>query len=114
MPRWMLMVALLGSLVLPTRAPVAAQGGCELAPFPDLVPRSADQARTDGFGASNFTELMVDKGFAVAWFTRDGNRLGGISEVTVQADGTTYRTTFQDYAAHVLLQTEVAQDYVEQ
>ncbi|HEY7067725.1 MAG TPA: hypothetical protein VII06_40085 [Chloroflexota bacterium] len=81
-------------------------------PFPELVPRSPAEARTDGFGGSNFAELMVDKGYAVAWLTRDGNRLGGISEAVVQADGTTYRTTFQDYAAHILLQAEVAQDYI--
>jgi hypothetical protein len=93
---------------------VVQHGSGVYPPFPNLVSRSAAEARTDGFGASNFTELMVDKGYAVAWFTRDGNRLGGITEVVVRADGTTYRSTFQDYAAHVLLQAEVAQDYVAQ
>ncbi|MBV9119825.1 MAG: hypothetical protein JOZ39_03880 [Chloroflexi bacterium] len=78
-----------------------------------LKPRSRADLFTPGTGAHLFAEVMVDRGYAVAYLRKDASRPPlGVTTATLE-DGSTIRTTFVGHVALPFAMVLLAQDYVE-
>jgi hypothetical protein len=77
-----------------------------------LVERSDRDVFTRGLGRNTYLELMMDKGYAVAWFRKDAARPPeGVSVATAE-DGTAIRTNHHCHVALLLAMAEFAQNAV--
>lgn len=75
-----------------------------------LVPRSADGSFTEGLGANVYAELLLDRGYAVAWIRKDEIRPpGGVNRATLASDGSTVRVSHHSNVAYTLGLIEFAQ-----
>ncbi|MBV9004347.1 MAG: hypothetical protein JO181_06780 [Solirubrobacterales bacterium] len=80
-------------------------GDCERIAAPGtLVPRDPSGV-TPGLGANLFTEVMIDRGYAVAWLRKDAVRPPGGFSKAILADGRVIRTT---HVAHAGLAVALA------
>lgn len=88
-------------------------GDCEgQAPAGTLLARDPSGV-TPGLGANLFAEVMIDRGYAVAWLRKDAVRPPGGFSKAVLADGRVIRTTHVAHAALPVALARFAQREVE-